>query len=131
MKQVNNKKLQEVILNKTLESIQAKPKAEAKKSDPKTKGLPKIKRPKESPVKKVNKKLIEEVSTVREVKYLYPEDCITSMDRKKFRCTVRATLHKLELKMGRVDSSSKEFKALQKEYNDYRKKYLKGAAGLV
>ena len=45
MKQVNNKKLQEVILNKTLDSIQAKPKAAAKQSNPKTKGLPKAKRP--------------------------------------------------------------------------------------
>lgn len=124
MAQINNQKLQEVILKKTLESIQ-------KPQSPKAKGLPKIKRPKESPVKPTNKKLQEEVSTVREVKYLYPEDCYSSIDRKKFRCTVRQTLHKLELKIGRLDPSSKECKALQKEYNDYRKKYIKGAAGII
>ena len=73
--------------------------------------------------------LIQEVITKREVKYIYPEGCDNTLDRKKHRQSVRNTLHRLELEMHRIeDKSSKEFKAKEKEYKAFRAKNLKEGA---
>ena len=88
---------------------------------------------KEKVVAKVKKQaevnLIQEVITKREVKYIYPEGCDNTLDRKKHRQSVRNTLHRLELEMHRIkDKSSKEFKAKEKEYKAFRAKNLKEGA---
>lgn len=88
---------------------------------------------KEKVVAKVKKQaevnLIQEVITKREVKYIYPEGCDNTLDRKKYRQSVRNTLHRLELEMYRIeDKSSKEFKAKEKEYKAFRAKNLKEGA---
>ena len=88
---------------------------------------------KEKVVAKVKKQaevnLIQEVITKREVKYIYPEGCDNTLDRKKHRQSVRNTLHRLELEMHRIeDKPSKEFKAKEKEYKAFRAKNLKEGA---
>ena len=73
--------------------------------------------------------LVEEVISKREVKYKYPEDCIDTLSRKKYRQQVRNKLHQLELEMYRIqDKQSKEFKRKSKEYESYKKEILKEGA---
>ena len=73
--------------------------------------------------------LVEEVISKREVKYKYPEDCIDTLSRKKYRQQVRNKLHQLELEMYRIqDKQSKEFKRKSKEYESYKKEVLKEGA---
>lgn len=70
--------------------------------------------------------IIEQVISNREVKYIYPEDVVDTLARKKWRQQTRNELHKLELAMARIqDKNTKEFKAAAKEYEDFRKKVLK------
>ena len=70
--------------------------------------------------------LVEEVISKREVKYKYPEDCIDTLSRKKYRQQVRNKLHQLELEMYRIqDKQSKEFKRKSKKYESYKKEVLK------
>lgn len=78
----------------------------------------------------VKTNLVEAVVSKREVKYIYPEDCTDTLSRKKYRQQVRNKLHQLELAMRRIeDKQSKEFKAKQKEYQEYKKgKVKEGAA---
>jgi len=72
---------------------------------------------------------VEEVISKREVKYKYPEDCIDTLSRKKYRQQVRNKLHQLELEMYRIqDKQSKEFKRKSKEYESYKKEVLKEGA---
>ena len=73
--------------------------------------------------------LVEEVISKREVKYKYPENCIDTLSRKKYRQQVRNKLHQLELEMYRIqDKQSKEFKRKSKEYESYKKEVLKEGA---
>ena len=70
--------------------------------------------------------IIENVTSRREVKYLYPEDVTDTLARKTWRQKTRTELHRLELQMMRIqDHNSKEFKKAQKEFMDYQKKVLK------
>ena len=70
--------------------------------------------------------IIEQVISNREVKYIYPEDVVDTLARKKWRQQTRNELHRLELAMARIkDQNSKEFKAAAKAYEDFRKKVLK------
>lgn len=95
---------------------------------------------KEKPVKKTSKKsevvkevkeqqkpsLIEKVISNREVKYIYPEDVVDTLAKKKWRQQTRNELHRLEREMFRIkDQNSKEFKKASKEYEDFKKKVLK------
>lgn len=126
-------KLQEVILNKTLNNLKEEtPKAEKKgKKASKTKAS---NSPAKAKAKKETKKaaeasLVEEVISKREVKYIYPEDCQDTLSRKTFRQKVRNQLHKLELEMLRIENkNSKEYKAKEKEYREYRSQYVKDGA---
>lgn len=131
-------KLQEVILNKTLDNLKGEtPKAETPKAEKKEKKAPKTKAsnsPAKAKAKKETKKaaeasLVEEVISKREVKYIYPEDCQDTLSRKTFRQKVRNQLHKLELEMLRIENkNSKEYKAKEKEYREYRSQYVKDGA---
>lgn len=70
--------------------------------------------------------IIEQVISNREVKYVYPEDVVDTLARKKWRQQTRNELHRLELAMARIkDTNSKEFKAAAKAYEDFKKKVLK------
>lgn len=78
-------------------------------------------------VTKINKtNLVEKVVSNREVKYVYPDDINDTLSRKAWRQKVRNKLDKLERDMFRIkDQNSKEYKAAEKAYNEYRKTVLK------
>ncbi len=121
-------KLQEVILAKTMNSI-AGVKEEApktsKKAEPKPKKdekpAPKTKAPAATKAPKEKKE-----TKAREVKYIYPEDCTGSLDKKKFRAEFRAKVHKLEADIAKAKDGSKEHKKLVKELKEYKAQYLRG-----
>lgn len=143
MKKVNLNKVTELINNQvsnSLKEIKAsktqKPK-ETKES--KAKEEPKAKLVKTT-TKKVSKKeevvkevakqqkpnIIEQVISNREVKYIYPEDVVDTLSRKKWRQQTRNELRKLEREMLRIqDHNSKEYKSAQNKYITFQKKVLK------
>lgn len=143
MKKVNLNKVTELINNQVSNSLKEvkasktqKPK-ETKKS--KAKEEPKTKLVKTT-TKKVSKKgevvkevakqqkphIIEQVISNREVKYIYPEDVVDTLSRKKWRQQTRNELRKLERKMLRIqDHNSKEYKSAQNKYITFQKKVLK------
>lgn len=143
MKKVNLNKVTELINNQVSNSLKEvkasktqKPKEtkESKaKEEPKTK-LVKITTKKaskkEEVVKEVAKQqkpnIIKQVISNREVKYIYPEDVVDTLSRKKWRQQTRNELRKLERKMLRIqDHNSKEYKSAQNKYITFQKKVLK------
>lgn len=143
MKEVNLNKVTELINNQVSNSLKEvkasktqKPK-ETKES--KAKEEPKAKLVKTT-TKKVSKKeevvkevakqqkpnIIEQVISNREVKYIYPEDVVDTLSRKKWRQQTRNELRKLEREMLRIqDHNSKEYKSAQNKYITFQKKVLK------
>lgn len=143
MKKVNLNKVTELINNRVSNSLKEvkasktqKPK-ETKES--KVKEEPKAKLVKTT-TKKVSKKeevvkevakqqkpnIIEQVISNREVKYIYPEDVVDTLSRKKWRQQTRNELRKLEREMLRIqDHNSKEYKSAQNKYITFQKKVLK------
>lgn len=143
MKKVNLNKVTELInhqVSNSLKEVKAsktqKPK-ETKES--KAKEEPKAKLVKTT-TKKVSKKeevvkevakqqkpnIIEQVISNREVKYIYPEDVVDTLSRKKWRQQTRNELRKLEREMLRIqDHNSKEYKSAQNKYITFQKKVLK------
>ena len=126
---LNSEKPQEVKKTKKNEKVLKEVKAQKKEdktSKKKTKKNEKVLKE----VKAQNEiNLVEEVISKREVKYKYPEDCIDTLSRKKYRQQVRNKLHQLELEMYRIqDKQSKEFKRKSKEYESYKKEVLKEGA---
>lgn len=70
--------------------------------------------------------LMEQVISKREIKYVYPEDCIDTLARKKFRQQVRNKIHALENRLFKInDPSSKEYKKTLKELNAYKSQTVK------
>lgn len=143
MKKVNLNKVTELINNQVSNSLKEvkasktqKPKEtkESKaKEEPKTKLVKtttkKVSK-KEEVVKEVAKQqkpnIIEQVISNREVKYIYPEDVVDTLSRKKWRQQTRNELRKLEREMLRIqDHNSKEYKAAQNKYITFQKKVLK------
>lgn len=144
MKEVNLNKVTELINNKVSNSLKEvkasktqKPKEtkESKaKEEPKAKLVKittkKASTKKEEVVKEVAKQqkpnIIEQVISNREVKYIYPDDIIDTLSRKKWRQQTRNELRKLEREMLRIqDHNSKEYKSAQNKYITFRKKVLK------
>lgn len=128
-----NTKLQEVIMAKTMESLSSKPEAtkKVKESKPKAQKTPTAKATKKAKKESLNN-LMEEVISNREVKYLYPADCLDTLSRKKWRQGVRNELRKLELALSRIeDKASKEYKAKEKEYKAKVKEYMKPSAKIA
>lgn len=112
------------------EDLKAKEETKKPKATPKKKTEPKADTKKEKVTKEVTNRnkeqLIEQVVANREVKYIYPEDVTDTLSRKSWRQKVRNKLERLERNMFRIkDQNSKEYKAAQKEYNDYKKTVLK------
>lgn len=143
MKKVNLNKVTELINNQVSNSLKEvkasktqKPKEtkESKaKEEPKTKLVKtttkKVSK-KEEVVKEVAKQqkpnIIEQVISNREVKYIYPEDVVDTLSRKKWRQQARNELRKLEREMLRIqDHNSKEYKSAQNKYITFQKKVLK------
>lgn len=143
MKKVNLNKVTELINNQVSNSLKEvkasktqKPKEtkESKaKEEPKTKLVKtttkKVSK-KEKVVKEVAKQqkpnIIEQVISNREVKYIYPEDVVDTLSRKKWRQQTRNELRKLEREMLRIqDHNSKEYKSAQNKYITFQKKVLK------
>lgn len=143
MKKVNLNKVTELINNQVSNSLKEvkasktqKPKEtkESKaKEEPKTKLVKtttKKESKKEEVVKEVAKQqkpnIIEQVISNREVKYIYPEDVVDTLSRKKWRQQTRNELRKLEREMLRIqDHNSKEYKSAQNKYITFQKKVLK------
>lgn len=143
MKKVNLNKVTELINNQVSNSLKEvkasktqKPKEtkESKaKEEPKAK-LVKTTTKKASKKKEVVKEvakqqkpnIIEQVISNREVKYIYPEDVVDTLSRKKWRQQTRNELRKLEREMLRIqDHNSKEYKSAQNKYITFQKKVLK------
>lgn len=143
MKKVNLNKVTELINNQVSNSLKEvkasktqKPKEtkESKaKEEPKTKLVKtttkKVSK-KEEVVKEVAKQqkpnIIEQVISNREVKYIYPEDVVDTLSRKKWRQQTRNELRKLEREMLRIqDHNSQEYKSAQNKYITFQKKVLK------
>lgn len=143
MKKVNLNKVTELINNQVSNSLKEvkasktqKPKEtkESKaKEEPKTKLVKtttKKASKKEEVVNEVAKQqkpnIIEQVISNREVKYIYPEDVVDTLSRKKWRQQTRNELRKLEREMLRIqDHNSKEYKSAQNKYITFQKKVLK------
>lgn len=144
MKEVNLNKVTELINNQVSNSLKEvkaskiqKPKEtkESKaKEEPKAKLVKtttkKASTKKEEVVKEVTKQqkpsIIEQVISNREVKYIYPEDVVDTLSRKKWRQQTRNELRKLEREMLRIqDHNSKEYKSAQNKYITFQKKVLK------
>ena len=143
MKKVNLNKVTELINNQVSNSLKEvkasktqKPKetkGSKAKEEPKTKLVKtttkKVSK-KEEVVKEVAKQqkpnIIEQVISNREVKYIYPEDVVDTLSRKKWRQQTRNELRKLEREMLRIqDHNSKEYKYAQNKYITFQKKVLK------
>lgn len=143
MKKVNLNKVTELINNQVSNSLKEvkasktqKPK-ETKESKPKEEPKTKLVKTttkkvskKEEVVKEVAKQqkpnIIEQVISNREVKYIYPEDVVDTLSRKKWRQQTRNELRKLEREMLRIqDHNSKEYKSAQNKYITFQKKVLK------
>lgn len=144
MKKVNLNKVTELINNQVSNSLKEvkasktqKPKEtkESKaKEEPKAKLVKtttkKASTKKEEVIKEVAKQqkpnIIEQVISNREVKYIYPEDVVDTLSRKKWRQQTRNELRKLEREMLRIqDHNSKEYKSAQNKYITFQKKVLK------
>jgi hypothetical protein len=144
MKKVNLNKVTELINNQVSNSLKEvkasktqKPKEtkESKaKEEPKAKLVKtttkKASTKKKEVVKEVAKQqkpnIIEQVISNREVKYIYPEDVVDTLSRKKWRQQTRNELRKLEREMLRIqDHNSKEYKSAQNKYITFQKKVLK------
>lgn len=133
-----NKTKKSSTTKKAVEKPKAEPKAKVEepkkvttpKATTKKETKPKAETQKEKVTKEVSKRnqtqLIEQVVANREVKYIYPEDVNDTLSRKSWRQKVRNKLERLERNMFRIkDQNSKEYKAAEKEYNEYRKTVLK------
>lgn len=130
-KTISAAKLQEVITAKTMGSIAGVPteapktskKAEPKKNNksaPATKGKETNKVETKAPQKE------KKATAPREVKYIYPENCTGSLDKKKFRAEFRAHVHSLEAKLEKAKEGTKEYKTISKELKEYKAQYLRG-----
>lgn len=101
-----------------------------KKLIPISKEEPKAKTTKAKVIKETEERqkvnLVEKVIAHREVKYIYPDDVVDTLARKKWRQQTRNKLHELELKMNRLrEADKKEFEKAKKAFEDYRKTVLK------
>lgn len=116
-KTIQADKLQEVIMAKTLKSLNEAPAKETK-----AKAAKPVQ--KNEPAKKA--KTETKKGSTRESKYIYPENCTSTLDRKKFRAEFRNKVKGYEAKLQKAKEGSKEHKTILKEYKEYKAKYLQG-----
>ena len=143
MKKVNLNKVTELINNQVSNSLKevkasktqkpketkeskAKEESKAKLVKTTTKKVSKKEKVVEEVAKQQKPNIIEQVISNREVKYIYPEDVVDTLSRKKWRQQTRNELRKLEREMLRIqDHNSKEYKSAQNKYITFQKKVLK------
>ena len=78
-----------------------------------------------------NTALMEQVVSKREIKYIYPEDCIDTLARKQFRQKVRNKIHKMENQLFKMeDKTSKEYLKISKELKAYYSANVKEGAAI-
>lgn len=78
-----------------------------------------------------NTALMEQVVSKREIKYIYPDDCIDTLARKQFRQKVRNKIHKMENQLFRMsDKTSKEYLKISKELKAYYSANVKEGAAI-
>lgn len=121
----NENKVANLISNKVAQQLEGIKDATSKSKTTKAKGTKKA-----EVIKDVEKQqkpsIIEKVISNREVKYVYPEDVVDTLARKKWRQQTRNELHRLEREMFRIkDQNSKEYKKAAKAYEDFKNKVLK------
>ena len=121
-------KLQEVIMAKTMNSIAGVPETKSTKKEKNEKKETKKAATKaiKAETPKKEKKEAKKASTPREVKYIYPEDCNSSLEKKKFRAEFRAKVKKFEYDLSKAKEGTKEYKKISQEYKEYKAQYLVG-----
>lgn len=78
-----------------------------------------------------NTALMEQVVSKREIKYIYPDDCIDTLARKQFRQKVRNKIHKMENQLFKMsDKTSKEYRKISKELKAYYSANVKEGAAI-
>lgn len=78
-----------------------------------------------------NTALMEQVVSKREIKYIYPEDCIDTLARKQFRQKVRNKIHKMENQLFKMsDKTSKGYLKISKELKAYYSANVKEGAAI-
>lgn len=78
-----------------------------------------------------NTALMERVVSKREIKYIYPDDCIDTLARKQFRQKVRNKIHKMENQLFKMsDKTSKEYLKISKELKAYYSANVKEGAAI-
>ena len=78
-----------------------------------------------------NTALMEQVVSKREIKYIYPDDCIDTLARKQFRQKVRNKIHKMENQLFKMkDKTSKEYLKISKELKAYYSANVKEGAAI-
>lgn len=78
-----------------------------------------------------NTALMEQVVSKREIKYIYPDDCIDTLARKQFRQKVRNKVHKMENQLFKMsDKTSKEYLKISKELKAYYSANVKEGADI-
>jgi hypothetical protein len=75
----------------------------------------------------VNGALIEAVTSTREVKYKYPEDCNGIIERKRFRSKVRGELKKLKLELANMSKKDPVYSKIELKLKKTQERYLKAA----
>ena len=109
----------------TAQEAKPKKKLPRKKAQAKTE-TPKKEKAIKAAAKQQSVDLIEKVVSNREVKWIYPEDCTGSLERKSWRQKQRNKIHKMERELARIgDQNSKEYKSKLKELRDFQKTVLK------
>lgn len=78
-----------------------------------------------------NTALMEQVVSKREIKYIYPDDCIDTLARKQFRQKVRNKIHKMENQLFKMSGkTSKEYLKISKELKAYYSANVKEGAAI-
>lgn len=78
-----------------------------------------------------NTALMEQVVSKREIKYIYPDDCIDTLARKQFRQKVRNKIHKMENQLFKMsDKTSKEYLKISKGLKAYYSANVKEGAAI-
>lgn len=66
----------------------------------------------------------QEVISVRDVKYKYPEDVNDQLKRKKFRQEARNKINKMERYLSKLEKGSKLARRAERDLNSYKKEVL-------
>lgn len=74
--------------------------------------------------------LIEEVTSKRDVKYIYPEGCTDTLARKKFRQQIRNKVKSYYLKLNKMEEG-KDKRKLMREFERFYNSNVKKGADII